>query len=122
MLSASIGKRCARRHHIQIECWFPLGGRDSHGEILRDAVINDIARSHGKTAAQVIIRWHIQKGFSVIPGTSNSSYIKENISIFDFQLSDAEMARIATLDKEKRYFNMPYDEQKRLFGSFKLWD
>lgn len=111
-----------KKHHIQIECWFPLGGRDSNGEILRDAVINDIAKAHGKTAAQIIIRWHIQMGFSVIPGTSDPSYIKENISVFDFQLTDAEMGRIATLNKEKRYFNMPYDEQKRLFGGFKLWD
>jgi diketogulonate reductase-like aldo/keto reductase len=111
-----------KKHHIQIECWFPLGGRDSQGEILRDTVINDIAKAHGKTAAQVIIRWHIQKGFSVIPGTSDPSYIKENISIFDFQLSDAEMARIAALNKEKRYFNMPYEDQKRMFGGFKLWD
>ena len=111
-----------KKHNIQIECWFPLGGRDSKGEILRDSVINDIAKAHGKTAAQVIIRWHIQMGFSVIPGTSNPSYIKENISVFDFQLSDAEMAHIAALDKEKRYFNMPYEEQKRLFGGFKLWD
>jgi diketogulonate reductase-like aldo/keto reductase len=111
-----------KKHKIQIECWFPLGGRDSHGEILRDAVINEIAKAHGKSAAQVIIRWHIQKGFSVIPGTSDPSYIKENISVFDFLLTDAEMARIAALDKEKRYFNMPYEEQKRLFGNFKLWD
>lgn len=111
-----------KKHNIQIECWFPLGGRESQGEILRDAVINNIAKVHGKTAAQVIIRWHIQMGFSVIPGTSNPSYIKENISVFDFQLSNTEMERIAALNKEKRYFNMPYEEQKRLFGSFKLWD
>jgi diketogulonate reductase-like aldo/keto reductase len=111
-----------KKHNIQIESWFPLGGRDSQGEILRDPVINEIAKTHGKSAAQVIIRWHIQMGFSVVPGSSNPKHIKDNISIFDFSLSDYEMVRIAALDKEKRYFNMPYEEQKRMFGGFKLWD
>jgi diketogulonate reductase-like aldo/keto reductase len=111
-----------KKHNIQIESWFPLGGRDSHGEILRDSVINDIAKAHGKSAAQVIIRWHIQMGFSVVPGSSNPQHIKDNISIFDFRLTDGEMARIDALDKEQRYFNMPYEEQKRMFGGFKLWD
>jgi diketogulonate reductase-like aldo/keto reductase len=111
-----------QKHHIQIESWFPLGGRDSRGQILSDPVINEIARSHGKSAAQIIIRWHIQKGFSVVPGSSNPKHIKENISIFDFSLSADDMARIAKLDKEQRYFTMPYDEQKRMFGGFKLWD
>src|SRR5699024_1195140 len=62
---------------IVLECWYPLGGRQSRGELLEDPVINRIARAHGKTAAQVIIRWHIQEGFSVIPGTDNPDYIKE---------------------------------------------
>ena len=58
---------------------FPLGGRDSKGEILRDKTIGEIARAHGKTAAQVIIRWHILEGFSVIPGSSNPAHIKEKV-------------------------------------------
>ena len=111
-----------KKYNIQIESWFPLGGRDSHGEILRDSVINYIAKAHGKSAAQVIIRWHVQMGFSVVPGSSNPQHIKDNISIFDFRLTDDEMARIGALDKEQRYFNMPYEEQKRMFGGFKLWD
>ena len=105
----------AARHNIQIECWFPLGGRESKGEILRDPVINDIAKAHGKSAAQIIIRWHLQEGFSVIPGASNPDYIHENIEVFDFSLSNYEMYRIHMLDKEKRYFNMPYEDQKRWF-------
>ena len=101
------------KHDIKIECWFPLGGRDSKGEILRDPVINQIAKAHGKTAAQVIIRWHIQEGFSVIPGSSNPAHIQENIEVFDFELSEAEMQQMRALDKEARYFNMPYEDQKR---------
>ena len=105
----------AAKHNIQIECWFPLGGRESKGELLRDPVINAIARAHGKTAAQVIIRWHVQEGFSVIPGSSNPAHIKENIEVFDFALTDDEMQQIRALDREARYFNLPYEDQKKWF-------
>ena len=105
----------AAKHNIQIECWFPLGGRESKGELLRDPVINEIAKAYGKTAAQVIIRWHIQEGFSVIPGASNPDYIRENIEVLDFALSAGEMQQIRSLNKETRYFNMPYEEQKKWF-------
>ena len=114
-------ERCAAEG-IQIECWFPLGGRDSKGEILRDKTINEIAKAHGKTAAQVIIRWHIQEGFSVIPGSSNPAHIKENIEVFDFALTDAEMQRIRALDKEARYFNMPYEQQVKWFSGWNPTD
>ena len=107
-----------KEHGIQAESWFPLGGRESKGEILRDPVLNEIGKAHGKTAAQVIIRWHIQEGFSVIPGTSNPAYIKENIDVFDFELSDEEMAKIRGLNKERRYFNMPYEDQVKWFSQY----
>ena len=110
-------ERCAAEG-IMIESWFPLGGRDSKGEILRDTVINRIAETHGKSAAQVIILWHIQEGFSVVPGSSNPAHIAENIQVFDFELSDKEMSQIRALDKEARYFNMPYEEQKRWFSGW----
>ena len=111
----------AAKYNIQIESWFPLGGRDSHGEILRDPVINEIAKAHGKSAAQVIIRWHLQKGFCVVPGSSNPSHIQENIESFSFQLTDEEMAQIAALNKEKRYFTLGFD-QIQSFASFEIWD
>ena len=114
-------ERCAAEG-IQIECWFPLGGRESKGEILRDPVINEIAQAHGKSAAQVIIRWHLQEGFSVIPGASNPAYIKENIEVFDFALSNVEMAKIRALNKEKRYFNMSSEDQVRWFSQWNPTD
>ena len=114
-------ERCAAEG-IQIECWFPLGGRDSKGEILRNPVINKIAQAHGKSAAQVIIRWHIQEGFSVIPGSSNPAHIKENIDVLDFALSNVEMQRIRALDKEARYFNMPYEQQVKWFSGWNPTD
>ncbi len=107
---------------IVLECWFPLGGRASNGELLRDPAINRIAEAHGKTAAQVIIRWHIQEGFSVIPGTDNPDYIKENIDVFDFSLSDEEMQTMRSLDKERRYFNMTLEQVQKQFGSYEIND
>ena len=115
-------REMAAKHNMKIEAWFPLGGRDSRGEIMRDKTINEIAKAHGKTAVQVIIRWHIQEGTSVIPGSSNPNHIRENINVFDFALTDAEMQQIHSLDKEKRYFNMSYEDQKRWFGGYELND
>lgn len=114
-------ERCAAEG-IQIECWFPLGGRESKGEIMHDPVINRIAKAHGKSPAQVIIRWHMQEGFSVIPGASDPAYIKENIDVMDFALSNVEMAAIRALDKEKRYFVMSYEDQVRWFSQWNPTD
>lgn len=115
-------REMAAKHDIKIECWFPLGGRDSKGEILRNPVINDIAKAHGKSAAQVIIRWHLQEGFSVIPGSSNPAHIRENIEVFDFALTAEEMQQIRALNKEQRYFNMPYEQQKQWFSQWNPTD
>lgn len=102
-----------KQHNIAQEDWYPLGGRQSQGLLLRDEVINDIAKAHNKSAAQVILRWHIQNGNIVIPGSSNPNHIKENIEIFDFELTPSEMSRINSLNKEERIFNPPFEEQRR---------
>lgn len=106
----------AKTHNIQVECWFPLGGAMSNGALLKDPTIMEIAKAHGKTAAQVILRWHIQEGFSVIPGASNPDYIKENMDIFDFTLTDDEMAEMRGLNKERRFFNMSLSDVERMVG------
>lgn len=100
---------------IHITCWFPLGGAMSKGALFKDPVIRQIAEAHGKTPAQVILRWHMQEGFSAIPGASNPDYIKENIEIFDFELTDGEMAQMRSLDKEERFFNMSLEEKERAY-------
>ena len=82
-------RKKAAAEGIQVECWFPLGGAMSNGALFKDPVIKKIAEAHGKTPAQVILRWHIQEGFSVIPGASNPDYIKENIQIFRRDAADA---------------------------------
>ena len=99
------------KHHIVTECWFPLG----HGDkgLLSDANIAKIAEKHGKTIVQIILRWHIQEGFSVIPGNTNPDWIKENISIFDFKLDNEDMATMRSLNKEKRFYNMSLEQLER---------
>lgn len=112
----------ARRYGIQVECWFPLGGAMSKGALLKDPTIMSIAKAHGKSAAQVILRWHIQEGLVAIPGATNPDYIKENIQIFDFKLTDEEMQAIRSLNKEKRFFNMPLADKERVYLNIQMKD
>lgn len=88
---------------IIVEAWYPLGGRGHQGELLSDPVLSDIAARHGKSVVQVILRWHLQRGVVAIPGSSNPDHINENISIFDFSLTDDEMARIAALNRNEKH-------------------
>lgn len=111
-----------RQHNIQLECWFPLGGEMSKGALFKDPTIQKIAKVHGKSPAQIIIRWHIQEGFSVIPGATRHDYIKENISVFDFALTNEEMAEMRSLNKEKRFFNMNYKEAEQFMLNWKMDD
>lgn len=88
---------------IVVEAWYPLGGRGHTAELLGNETIRKIATAHGKSSAQVILRWDLQRGVVVIPGSSNPDHIKENISIFDFALTDEEMAQIAALDRNEKH-------------------
>lgn len=88
---------------IAVEAWYPLGGRGHQKELLSDPVLTEIAGRHGKSVAQVILRWNLQRGVVVIPGSSNPDHMKENISIFDFELSDEEMARIAAMNRNEKH-------------------
>lgn len=88
---------------IAMQAWYPLGGRGHTSELLNNETIVEIANAHGKSAAQVILRWDLQNGVIVIPGSSNPDHIKENISLFDFELTDEEMAKIAALDRNEKH-------------------
>lgn len=104
-----------------VECWYPLGGAASRGALLEDPVIKKIADVHHCTPAQVIIRWHIQEGFSVIPGATDHGYIQENIKALKLRLSSEEMEQIRNLNKEKRFY--PFDiEAIRRFCSTPIPD
>jgi len=85
---------CAR-HGIAVESWSPLG----QGRLLDDPVIGRIAAEHGRSAAQIILRWHVQHGLVVIPKTMSRARMEENLSIFDFELSAEELAAIDALDR-----------------------
>jgi diketogulonate reductase-like aldo/keto reductase len=94
-------------HDIVTQAWSPIGGitfyRDgSHGSTLDDPVIGDIARTHGKTPAQVMLRWGLQEGRSVIPKSTNPYRLAENIDIFDFELSADDIITIDGLDTPHR--------------------
>ena len=86
-----------------MESWFPLGGRGNTQVLFNDPVISGIAAVHGKTSAQVILRWHLQAGNIAIPGSSNPDHILENVSIFDFELTEEEMRQMTLLDRNERF-------------------
>ena len=88
---------------IVVQGWYPLGGRGHTAELLGDEVISGIAKAHGVSSAQVILRWNLQKGVVVIPGSSNPDHIKENTELYGFELTDAEMAQINALDRNEKH-------------------
>lgn len=88
---------------IVVEGWFPFGGRGHAKEILADSTIVEIAKAHDVTAAQVILRWNLQKGVVVIPGSGNPEHIRENLDIFDFELTKEEMERMNALNRDEKH-------------------
>jgi methylglyoxal/glyoxal reductase len=93
---------CAK-HEIKVESWSPLG----RGSLLEEPTINHIAKKHGKSSAQVLIRWHLQHDLVVIPKSITPSRIKENAQVFDFSLSLNEMNQIDALNKNERFGSNP---------------
>ncbi len=87
----------------KIMSWYPLGHGDA--SLMNETVFTELASKYHKTSAQVILRWHIQNEFIVIPGSKNPAHIKDNIDLFDFKLTEEEMNRIASLNKNTRYYN-----------------
>ena len=88
-----------------MESWFPLGGRGYTQTLFNDPTISAIAKAHGKSSAQIIIRWHLQAGNIAIPGSSNEKHIIEDASVWDFSLTDDEMKRMAAINKDRRNAN-----------------
>jgi diketogulonate reductase-like aldo/keto reductase len=101
-------RKLLNEQDIALEAWFPLGHGDK--SLINEPVFAELGRKYGKTPAQVILRWHTQMGFVVIPGSKNVDHIKDNLDIQDFKLTDEEMAEIAKLDKGERYYHRT-DEQ-----------
>ena len=116
-------KGLLQKNGIVPQAWYPLG----HGDkaLLNEPLFAELGEKYGKSAAQIILRWHTQDGNIVIPGSKNPAHIKANFDLFDFALTDDEMARIASLNQDKRYYTStpellakyaemvpPVDEQK----------
>ena len=96
---------------IVIQAWYPLG----HGDkaLQQEPLFTELGKKYGKSNAQVILRWHIQDGNIVIPGSKNPDHIKDNFDLFDFALTDEEMTQIAAMDRQKRYYTSTPEMLKR---------
>lgn len=103
-------KEFLAKENMVIQAWYPLG----HGDkaLIQDPVFSRLAEKYGKSNAQIILRWHIQTGNVVIPGSKNPYHIRANFDLFDFSLDDAEMREIAALNANKRYYTSTPDMLK----------
>ena len=99
-----------------VESWYPLG----HGDpsLLNEPIFVELGKKYRKTPVQIILRWHVQEGNIVFPKSTNPQHLKDNIDIFDFELTDEEMAKIAKLDCGKRYFTLNLKEQEAHLSAF----
>ena len=104
------------KYGIKLMAWYPLGHGDK--SLIEEPIFKKLGEKYGKSSAQVILRWHIQMGFVVIPGSKNVAHIKDNADIFDFKLTDDEMNEIKKLDKGFRYYTRT-DEALESFASMK---
>ena len=91
--------------------WFPLGHGDKN--LINEPVFTKLAEKYGKSNAQIILRWHVQSGDVIFPGSRNPAHIRDNFNIFDFKLTDEEMAEIAKVDKNVRYYNATIEEAQK---------
>ncbi len=104
------------KYGIRLMSWYPLGHGDK--SLINEPIFAELGKKYGKTPAQVILRWHTQMGFVVIPGSKNVDHIRDNLNILDYTLTDEEMARIAKLDKNERYYHRT-DAQLVQFAAWK---
>ena len=104
-------KKFLDKESIVIQAWYPLG----HGDkaLREEPLFTELGEKYGKTNSQIILRWHIQCGNIVIPGSKNPAHIKDNLDLFDFSLTDEEMAQIAAMDRKKRYYTSTPEMLKR---------
>ena len=109
-------RRTLDKYGIKLMSWYPLGHGDK--SLINEPIFRALGEKYGKSPAQVILRWHTQMGFAVIPGSKNVDHIKDNLDIMDFTLTDDEMAEIAKLDKGERYYHRT-DAQLNQFAAWR---
>ena len=101
----------------RLMAWYPLGHGDK--SLINQPVFSELAKKYNKSNAQIILRWHTQMGFIVIPGSTNPDHIKDNHNIFDFTLTDADMAEIAKVNNGTRYYT-PNAEAEERYATMEL--
>lgn len=110
-----------KEYGVQMEAWGPLG--EGQKDIFHNELLAKIGAYHDKTVAQVILRWHLQRGIVAIPKSTHKERMVENINIFDFQLSDAEMREIAAMDVGHSEMSNPYSpEMAKILGTMTIHD
>ena len=95
-------KKFLAKNDIKIQVWYLLGHGDSN--LINESVFAELAQKYGKSNVQIILKWHIQSNNIVIPGAKKEEHIKANIDVFDFELTEEEMSKIANINKNKRYY------------------
>lgn len=110
-------RKITEKEDIKIMAWYPLGGKGTTGELLNSEQVISIANKHDKSSAQVVLRWHTQMGNIVIPGSKNADHIRDNIDIFDFELDNEDMNKMAILNVGKRR----YEADDERVEQFALW-
>ena len=116
-LQEKVMKEVLKVNKIALEAWYPLGHADK--TLFQDPLFIRLADKYNKSVVQIILRWHIQIGNIVIPGSKNEKHIIDNQDVFDFELAPEDMAEIAKLDKNKRYFKYPEFMKKFIFLTMK---
>lgn len=104
------------KYNIRLMSWYPLGHGDK--SLISEPIFKRLGEKYGKSSAQIILRWHTQMGFAVIPGSKNVDHIRDNLDILDFTLNDDEMTEIAKLDKGERYYHRT-DVQLSAFAAWR---
>ena len=104
-------KEFLAKEGIVIQAWYPLG----HGDkaLIQEPLFTQLGQKYGKSNAQIILRWHIQAGDIVIPGSKNPAHIRDNFDLFDFALTEDEMLKIAAMDQQKRYYHSTSEMLKK---------
>ena len=95
-------KKTLSKYDMGLMAWYPLGHGDKN--LVNEEVFTELAGKYGKSNAQIILRWHVQSGNVVIPGSKNPDHIRDNFDIFDFELTDEDMKRIESVNKNTRYY------------------
>lgn len=110
-------KEKLQEYGTKIQAWYPLGGR-GNDSVLTEDIIRVLSEKYGKSPAQIILRWHNQKGVIVIPGSKNPEHIKDNLNLFDFELAEEDMKKIDELDKNTPF----YHQTEESLEGFAKWN